>query len=197
MVQLCLLVLLLFVFYLTNGFSPSGLVGLHAQLDTTTRLAAIPPDTRRRFVTSAVAGVATFSLFPAPSFAGESVATLIDQLVESEKNLEQVPSLLHAGEWDAVRTILKTPPVNYLWNMGDGQNTLLKLSKATDEFELIDLKDEISLSLQMCDQFTYDNVFVYFQPGNGKVKVKEPMDLAIKAMNQLNEAIALAKRASN
>jgi hypothetical protein len=44
-----------------------------------------------------------------------------------------------------------------------------------------DLKDELGVALQMCDQLTYDNVFVYYQPGNGKVKVKEPTDLAIKA----------------
>ena len=77
--------------------------------------------------------------------------------------------------------------------MGDSKNPILALAKATDEFELIDLKDEISISLQMCDQLTYDNVFVYFQPGNGKVKVKEPVDLAKKAMKQLDDALQLAK----
>ena len=41
----------------------------------------------------------------------------------------------------------------------------------------------------------YDNVFVYFQPGNGKVKIKEPIDLAIKAMKQLDEAIEVVKGA--
>ena len=89
----------------------------------------------------------------------------------------------------------------------------------------------------MCDQLTYDNAFVYFQPGrfpfpidkhlyfalisligsshifgyfcvpffvrmhfcfisypcigNGKVKIKEPTDLALKAQSQIQEAIKI------
>jgi len=35
----------------------------------------------------------------------------------------------------------------------------------------------------------YDNVFVYFQPGNGKVKIKEPIEMANKALGQLQQAI--------
>lgn len=41
----------------------------------------------------------------------------------------------------------------------------------------------------MCDQYTYDNVFIYFQPGNGKVKIKEPVDMANKAISQLKEVL--------
>lgn len=95
-----------------------------------------------------------------------SAESLIADLQLSLDKLKPVPSLLEKQEWDAVRTILKTPPVNQLWNLGDAKNTLMQLAKATDEFELIDIKDELSLSLQMCDQLTYDNVFVYYQPGN-------------------------------
>jgi len=66
---------------------------------------------------------------------------------------------------------------------------LVQLAKETGEFELLELKDELAISLQMCDQLTYDNAFVYFQPGNGKVKIKEPTDLAKKAQAQIQEAI--------
>ena len=45
------------------------------------------------------------------------------------------------------------------------QNTLVQLAKETGDFELLELKDELAISLQMCDQLTYDNAFVYFQPG--------------------------------
>mmetsp|Transcript_18312 Transcript_18312/g.25819 ORF Transcript_18312/g.25819 Transcript_18312/m.25819 type:complete len:218 (-) Transcript_18312:125-778(-) len=143
-------------------------------------------------------GVATASSFLNTNFVGvanaaESIDTMVADLQSAKAKLDQVPDLLKAEKWDEVRTILKTPPVNYLWNMGDGQNTLLKIAKATDEMELIELKDELSLSIQMCDQLTYDNVFVYFQPGNGKVKIKEPVELATKAIKQLAEAIDLAK----
>lgn len=65
------------------------------------------------------------------------------------------------------------------------------MAKESGEFDLLELKDELAISLQMCDQLTYDNAFVYFQPGNGKVKIKEPKDLANKAMNQIQSAIDL------
>lgn len=55
--------------------------------------------------------------------------------------------------------------------------------------DLMELKDELSISLQMTDQYSYDNVFIYYQPGNGKVKVKEPMEMAKKAIGELREAI--------
>lgn len=31
--------------------------------------------------------------------------------------------------------------------------------------ELLELKDELAISLQMTDQYSYDNVFIYYQPG--------------------------------
>ena len=49
--------------------------------------------------------------------------------------------------------------------LSQSQNMLLNLAKETGDVELLELKDELSISLQMCDQFTYDNAFVYFQPG--------------------------------
>jgi len=127
-----------------------------------------------------------------PTIANAANADLVNDLVTSKEKLAAVPQLLADGEWDKARTILKTPPVNNLWNLGDSQNTLVKLAKETGEFELLELKDELSISLQMCDQLTYANAFVYFQPGNGKVNIKQPTDLAIKAMSQIADAITLA-----
>ena len=136
--------------------------------------------------------VATIAGTINPSTANAATKDLVADLVSSKEKLTPIPDLLQAGEWDKVRTILKTPPVNQLWNLGESQNTLVKLAKDTGEFELLELKDELAISLQMCDQLTYDNAFVYFQPGNGKVKIKEPTDLALKAMNQIGDAISLA-----
>lgn len=56
---------------------------------------------------------------------------------------------------------LSAPPLSCM----QSQNTLVKLAKETGDFELIELKDKLAISLQMCDQYTYDNAFVYFQPG--------------------------------
>lgn len=58
----------------------------------------------------------------------------------------------------------------------------------------MELKDDLSISLQMTDQYSYDNVFIYYQPGNGKVKIKEPLEMCEKAIGELREAIDLAKQ---
>ena len=150
---------------------------------------------RRSFLTSigtaAVMSASIASTFsPAPVYAaGSTKDSLVADLNDAYEKLSTVPDLLRNSEWDKVRTILKTPPIVQLWNLGDSKNTLVTLAKETGDFELLEMKDELSISLQMCDQYTYDNVFVYFQPGNGKVKVKEPVDMAEKGQSQLKEVI--------
>ena len=64
-----------------------------------------------------------------------------------------------------MRTVLKTPPVNQLWNLGDAQNTLSRLARETGEYDIMEMKDELAISLQMTDQYSYDNNFIYYQPG--------------------------------
>uniref|UniRef100_A0A7S2EV65 Uncharacterized protein n=1 Tax=Ditylum brightwellii TaxID=49249 RepID=A0A7S2EV65_9STRA len=149
---------------------------------------------RAFFVQTAAAGAAVIGTTSAtPAFAAAvSKDALVGDLAASKSKIEGIPELLDQGEWDKVRTILKTPPVNQLWNLGESKNTLVQLAKETGEFELLELKDELAISLQMCDQLTYDNAFVYFQPGNGKVKIKEPKDLANKAMSQIQSAIEMS-----
>lgn len=65
------------------------------------------------------------------------------------------------------------------------------MAKESGNIELFELKDDLALTLQLCDQYTYNNAFVYFQPGNGKYNIKEPQQLAKKAMKQLEEIIQL------
>ena len=125
--------------------------------------------------------------------AASSTDALIEEIESSQVKLKEIPQLLQEQEWDKVRTILKTPPVNKLWNLGDSQNVILKLAKETGNVEWFELKDDLAYNLQICDQLTYDNVFVYFQPGNGKVKIKEPIDAAEKAIKQIEEILAEAK----
>jgi hypothetical protein len=123
---------------------------------------------RRRTALSKLIAVPTFVAIAnvaVPSANAAGTDDLIADLTESKLKLEVIPGLLENGEWDKVRTVLKTPPVNQLWNLGDSKNTLNKLARETGEVELLELKDELSISLQMCDQLTYDNAFVYFQPG--------------------------------
>ena len=137
--------------------------------------------------------VVTTTINPSISNA-VGVKDLINDLETSKAKMLPIPELLQANEWDKVRSILKTPPVNALWNLGESKNTLVQLAKETGEFELLELKDELAINLQICDQLTYDNAFVYFQPGNGKVNIKEPTSLAKKAMGQISDAISLASQ---
>ena len=135
------------------------------------------------------AGIALFAPLPASAVSTTTTGVLIDELNNSKSKLQEIPQLLQDQEWDKVRTILKTPPVNKLWNLGDSQNTVMTLAKETGNVELFEMKDDLAYSLQMCDQFTYDNVFVYFQPGNGKIKIKEPTEAIQKAMSQIQQII--------
>lgn len=116
-------------------------------------------------------------------------STLLVELKDSKSKLIPIPDLLQAQEWDKVRNILKTPPVNKLWNLGESQNTVMQLAKELGDPELFELKDELSYQLQICDQLTYDNVFVYFQPGSGKINIKGPIDAANNAMKYLDQII--------
>mmetsp|Transcript_107798 Transcript_107798/g.310464 ORF Transcript_107798/g.310464 Transcript_107798/m.310464 type:complete len:205 (-) Transcript_107798:16-630(-) len=178
----------------TEGWSPAS----HGNL---------PTQSRNDFVRTLIQGgmattiltttttVATLAI-PRVSLAATTpteIAALQEELKDSRTKLQEIPNLLQAQEWDKVRSILKTPPVNKLWNLGDSQNTVLKLAKETGDVELFELKDELAYNLQMCDQLTYDNVFVYFQPGSGKIKIKEPTDSANKAMNYLDQILDATK----
>jgi hypothetical protein len=176
---------------------------------------------RRVFVTGATATVAaaTAVLLTQPVEAAVK-DELLEDLRSSKERMAAIPALLDEKEWDKVRTILKLPPVNKLWNLGDvrhdvasvasttvmlwlttffnsffiakSQNVVLQLAKETGNIDLFELKEELSYNLQMCDQLTYNNAFVYFQPGSGKFNINEPKQLAIAAMRQIQEAIDLS-----
>ena len=143
--------------------------------------------TSRRSFLSTMATLPIITTALQPAYADEK--SLMNDLTTSLDKISTIPALLKEAEWDKVRTVLKTPPVNSLWNLGESSNPLQKLALATDNIELLELKDELSISLQMTDQYSYDNVFIYYQPGNGKVKTKEPMEMAEKAIRELREAV--------
>ena len=80
--------------------------------------------TRRRFVSttaSTIVGSVTASLLV--KSADAAVSPLIDELKDSKSKIEVIPELLEQKEWDKVRNILKTPPVNKLWNLGEVSRT--------------------------------------------------------------------------
>jgi hypothetical protein len=105
------------------------------------------------FVTGGMFGI-VMAAPSSPAHAADSTSILVDELKSSQEKLNPIPQLLAEQEWDKVRTILKTPPVNKLWNLGDSQNTVLKLAKETGDVDLFELKDDLAYNLQMCDQLT-------------------------------------------
>ena len=128
---------------------------------------------RRTFLSTTIAATAvssSFATLPIQSAyaAADSKDALIADLQTSLTKIETIPSLVDSAEWDKIRTVLKTTPVVELWNLGESKNTLVKLAKETGEFDLMEMKDELAISLQMTDQYSYDNNFIYYQPGKYK-----------------------------
>ena len=124
---------------------------------------------RRSFLSKLIATSSSATLLitslTTTAHASSSKEELLSDLATSLTKISSIPPLLESAEWDKVRTILKTPPVNQLWNLGESQNTLVKLAKETGNFDLMEVKDELAISLQMTDQYSCDNVFIYYQPG--------------------------------
>lgn len=75
--------------------------------------------TRRGFLQTASGIVLTVALPTSATAAAAATGPYLEELKLSKSKLEAIPDLLQDKEWDAVRTILKTPPVNKLWNLGD------------------------------------------------------------------------------
>lgn len=128
-------------------------------------------------------------LLPSAAHAADAAkeAVLLDELKAIRKALEPLPALLDEEKWDNVRSVLKVPPTANLWNLGESKNTLRKLAELREEFEIFELADDVAGALQLADQFTYDNTFIYTQPGNGKVKIKEPKQQVQLASQKLGE----------
>mmetsp|Transcript_11508 Transcript_11508/g.29474 ORF Transcript_11508/g.29474 Transcript_11508/m.29474 type:complete len:185 (-) Transcript_11508:281-835(-) len=128
--------------------------------------------------------------WPVAAHAADKEAALLADLKAVRVALEPLPALLDEEKWDAVRSVLKTPPVGNLWNLGESKNTIRKLAELRDDVELFELADDVAGSLQLADQFTYDNNFIYYQPGNGKVKIKEPKDQIVVASKKIGELLS-------
>ncbi|CAE7234515.1 unnamed protein product [Symbiodinium pilosum] len=91
---------------------------------------------------------------PAAAVA-ESNEELISLLRQQRELLEPLPKMLKDQKWDNVRSVLKTPPVAYLWNLGMDKNNLKKLGDSLGEIQVLELMDEIASDLQTADEISY------------------------------------------
>jgi hypothetical protein len=87
---------------------------------------------RRVFVTGSTATVAavTAALLTQPVEAAVK-DELLEDLRSSKERMAAIPALLDEKEWDKVRTILKLPPVNKLWNLGDVRHNVASVAPST------------------------------------------------------------------
>ena len=148
-----------------------------------------PGSLSRRSVLTAAAAAPLATSTSALAAAAPQEDDLLKELAAVREALKPLPGLLDEEKWGAVRSVLKTPPVGNLWNLGESKNTLRKLADLRDDIELFELADDVAGALQLADQFTYDNNFIYFQPGNGKVKIKEPKQQVALAVSKLGEVL--------
>ena len=129
--------------------------------------------------------LAAIALAPMPALA--STKTDAEKVLEA---LQPLSGFVDEGKWDAVRTVLAQSPVVELWKTGNSKNWIRAAALNAGDPELIELSEDLSSALQLTDQYVYDNNFIYFQPGNGKVKTKEPKDQIAVAKNKLKAIIA-------
>lgn len=129
-----------------------------------------------------VAGLASQPAHAASNTKKDAEAVLV--------KLEPLAGYIDDAKWDSVRTVLKTSPIAELWNLGASKNWLRAEALAAGDPELIELSEDLSSALQLTDQYVYDNNFIYFQPGNGKLKYKEPKDQVKVAQSKLKQIIA-------
>ena len=163
----------------------TSLVEFNQMSTTTLMVLALAPKTnthlqRRQLVASAAAAATFITLLPiAPNRATavDDEAAILDEIRAIRKALDPpaINKLLDEEQWDAVRSIFKVPPVNYAWEQSQKtKNPFKKLADLRDDVELFEVVDDLAASLQLADQYCYSNTFIYTQPGNGKVKIKEP-----------------------
>jgi len=109
--------------------------------------------------------------------AAPTEADLIAEIKAIQKalDLKELNGLIDEEKWDNVRSVLKVPPVGDAWQQSQNKkNPLKNLATLRDDIDLLETTDEIAAALQLADQYCYSNTFIYTQPGNGKMKFKEP-----------------------
>ena len=101
-----------------------------------------------------------------------------------------INKLLEEEQWDTVRSIFKAAPVNLAWEQTMAKrNPFKQLADLRDDVEQFEIVDELAAALQLADQYCYSNTFIYTQPGNGKVKIKEPKQQVLLASQKLGELL--------
>lgn len=90
----------------------------------------------------------------------------LDQIKEARVQLTDVPDLIKAEKWDAVRAILVKPPLSSMWTSGGKNKLLTDYVDAIgnevpdgDEIAALELREDIISHLRYLDMAVYNNIF--------------------------------------
>ena len=118
------------------------------------------PLTRREAL---LAAPAAFTVLSMPATAADNSNT-VALLREARAQLDPCAQLIEDGNWDGVRTIVKTSPLANTKNL---ITTFISESGEAAEDLVVERQDLVQ-SLQLLDMAVYNNVFVGEQNGQGK-----------------------------
>jgi hypothetical protein len=122
---------------------------------------------RRDWLGTGIATVAVgLTLTPKGAYATASVDALVSQLEQARQQMNSIPQLIKAEEWDSVRAILIKPPLSDLWTKSARKLPLLtEYAQAVgalptgDEFAVLEAKEDVEGHLRFLDMAVYNNVF--------------------------------------
>lgn len=121
------------------------------QIMPRSRTMAVTVQNRREILDILLIGGAAIFSTPPPALAAEaSKSELVASLQTARKQMDKIPDLIKAQQWDSVRAILITPPLSDLW--GKKSEILLQYADvADDELAVLELKEDIQSHLRYLD----------------------------------------------
>lgn len=133
------------------------------QLLGLTQAAALTVPNRRTVVRNII-GTCALPAFTASAIAGDSAPSTQGLLRQARSQLDPCAKLIDDGNWDGVRTAVKTPPL---------ANVRALSTKLADELgeageDIVVMREDFVQAVQMLDMFVYNNNFINEQNGQGK-----------------------------
>jgi hypothetical protein len=118
---------------------------------------------RRDFLSFALGSAVFLPLIPSHAADKLPFSDTLKLIQEARKQLNDIPDLIQAEKWDAVRAILITPPLADCWAKTN-RPLLLNYAetlddKGGDEFAALEAREEANSHLRYLDMAAYNNVF--------------------------------------
>lgn len=98
--------------------------------------------------------------------SSSSLDSLLHEIQQARQQMNTVPDLIRAEQWDSVRSVLITPPLSDLWTKSARKASLLSeyaqsvgADPVGDELAVLEAKDEVETHLRFLDMAVYNNNF--------------------------------------